>query len=228
LRAALKLSPSQRAQVTIIASDDVGLDFMRAQERGIASLGMVSELDLLEPGASHPHNCLSATSHGSQVFLHVPWGVDIAGEGRRIEDKMRDLRQDVERSEKKLANPKFIENAPQEVVQRERERYAEARMAWSTNKGYLDALSSVRTRGHHGRPEEAIGVDQPSNQWQALISEMQELRQGVSDLYDQHRALQGRPQELERRLRVLKESIARIAKALDDLSPPQDPITRMQ
>ena len=153
LRAALTLPPSQRAPVTIIANDHETLELLSSQERGIAALGMADELELLGPGAAAPGNCLTGACAGAQVFLHVPGSVDLQAEVKRIEDKMRDLREDAEKSERKLANPQFVENAPEHVVEQERERLAEATEALAQLDAREKALSSLleegRGRGEH-------------------------------------------------------------------------------
>ncbi|GAH45596.1 unnamed protein product, partial [marine sediment metagenome] len=153
LRAALTLPPSQRAPVTIIANDHETLELLSSQERGIAALGMADELELLGPGAAAPGNCLTGACAGAQVFLHVPGSVDLKAEVKRIEDKMRDLREDAEKSERKLANPQFVENAPEHVVEQERERLAEATEALAQLDAREKALSSLleegRDRGEH-------------------------------------------------------------------------------
>jgi len=126
LRAALTLSPSQRAPVTIIADDADAVALLEAQRRGLRGLAMVDELTLLEPGSAAPDNCLAATAPGAQVFLHVPGSVDVRGEVGRIDRQIADIEGDIAQSEGKLGNPQFVENAPAEIVERERERLADA------------------------------------------------------------------------------------------------------
>jgi len=143
LRADLTLPPSQRAPVTVVANDDETLELFEAQERGIAALGMAERLELLGPGSDPPSNCLTSACAGAQVFLHVPGSVDVEAEVRRIETNLDKLRMDAERSEKKLANPKFVENAPKEVVQLERDRLAETSEALQQLQARHQALSDL-------------------------------------------------------------------------------------
>jgi valyl-tRNA synthetase len=126
LRAALTLAPSQRAPVTIIADDDERRALLQSQRGGISGLAMVSELELLGPGAAVPANCLAATAPGAQVFLHVPGGVDVAAELARVDRQIAAVEGDRARSEKKLGNEQFVANAPAEIVAQERERLAES------------------------------------------------------------------------------------------------------
>jgi valyl-tRNA synthetase len=127
LRAALTLPPSQRAPVTIIGDDADSLGLLQTQEEGLTSLAMISELEMLNPGSRAPEDCLAATAPGAQVFLHVPGSVDLGEEIERLDNAIADIEGDMRKSEGKLGNDQFVENAPEEIVQRERNRLAESK-----------------------------------------------------------------------------------------------------
>nr|WP_272214176.1 hypothetical protein [Marinicella sp. W31]MDC2877406.1 hypothetical protein [Marinicella sp. W31] len=57
----------------------------------------------------------------------IPLGslIDVAAETARLEKAIGKVDKDIERSAKKLDNEKFIANADPEVVETERERFAE-------------------------------------------------------------------------------------------------------
>jgi len=143
LRAALTLSPQQRAPVTIIAGDAGTLELLEDQAQGLSALGMVDELTLLASGAAAPDECLVATVAGAQVFLHVPGSVDVAAEVARIDKDLAKLAGDVGVSEKKLGNPKFMDNAPAEVVEQQRQRLAENQEALAQLQERREALSGL-------------------------------------------------------------------------------------
>jgi len=126
LRAALTLPPSQRVPVTIIADSASDLGLLQNQQEALKSLAMIDELTLLEPGSEAPDNCLAAAAPGSQVFLHVPGSVDVEGEVERIDSQIEEIEANMARSRGKLDNPQFVENAPAEIVERERQRLAES------------------------------------------------------------------------------------------------------
>jgi len=52
--------------------------------------------------------------------------VDLAAERKRLEKELAKVDADIERVDKKLANPKFVENADEDVVEGEREKREEA------------------------------------------------------------------------------------------------------
>ncbi len=143
LRAALTLPPSQRAPVTIIGDDATSLGLLETQEDGLKSLAMISELELLEPGSEAPENCLAASVQGSQVFLHVPGSVDIAEEIERLDNRIEDIEGNMRKSEGKLSNEGFVENAPEEIVERERERLAESKEKIAQLRERRETLSEL-------------------------------------------------------------------------------------
>ncbi len=143
LRATLTLPPSQRAAVTIIPDDADSLDLLRSQEQGLIALAMISELELLETDSAEPENCLAAGAAGARIFLQVPGSVDIGGEIERIDGQIADIKQDIARSEGKLGNEQFVQNAPDEIVERERERLAESREKITQLKERREALARL-------------------------------------------------------------------------------------
>ena len=52
--------------------------------------------------------------------------VDLAAEQARLEKELAKVDADIERVDRKLANPKFVENADEDVVEGEREKREEA------------------------------------------------------------------------------------------------------
>ena len=140
LRAALTLSPSQRAPVTIIADDADALALLEAERQGLRGLGMVSELELLEPGSELDVVMPNAPSALGRVYLHVPGSVDIDELLTKNANDMAALEKEIESGEAKLSNEQFISRAPQDVVQQARDRVADARRAWSLLKATRDML----------------------------------------------------------------------------------------
>ena len=69
------------------------------------------------------------------IALHV----DVVAEAARLAKEIAGHAADIERTTKKLANPDFLARAPDDVVEENRERLADARSAKA-------ALEAARTR----------------------------------------------------------------------------------
>jgi valyl-tRNA synthetase len=91
----------------------------------IARVANVSSLDFVESEAGLPP-CAIAIVDGRTVYAPFASLVDdVAGEAARLEKRRAKVEAEVARARGKLANESFVANAPQEVVEQERERLDE-------------------------------------------------------------------------------------------------------
>jgi valyl-tRNA synthetase len=93
---------------------------LAAHEAGIRSL-----LRLARPGEAFGPTA-SVQAEGITVQLDTAAAIDVGAERRRLEKDLSAARADREQSERKLANPSFVERAPEAVVARSRDRLAAA------------------------------------------------------------------------------------------------------
>ena len=122
LRKEYGLPAKKPLRFIVVHSDDKMRGFLAKEQEEIARLVSASELNIgsgLPEGAGMVSN---VTSRGSTVFMDLTGAVDMEKEKRRLEDKIQKLEKQIEVADKKLANGNFLERAPGEVVQRERER----------------------------------------------------------------------------------------------------------
>jgi valyl-tRNA synthetase len=71
-----------------------------------------------------PEQAVTIIASGVEVYLPLAGMIDIAQELARIDAEIAAVRQDIERSQKMLANEQFTSRARPEVVQKEREKLA--------------------------------------------------------------------------------------------------------
>jgi valyl-tRNA synthetase len=67
--------------------------------------------------------------------------IDLAGERARLAKDIATRDIDIDKSARKLANPDFVSRAPEEVVEENRERLAEAEAARARLAAMLERLS---------------------------------------------------------------------------------------
>lgn len=79
------------------------------------------------PEVAKPGHSAAEVLAGAEVYVPLEGLIDFEAERKRIGERVAKERAYLEGIEKKLANAKFVERAPAEVVQREQERAAEAR-----------------------------------------------------------------------------------------------------
>ena len=64
-----------------------------------------------------------------KVLIPLAGLIDKDAELTRLDKEMGRLRQDIERTEKKLGNPSFVDKAPEAVVQKERDKLVQGQAA---------------------------------------------------------------------------------------------------
>jgi len=104
--------------------------------RGVAaalesSLPVIGSLARAAITISHdgvrPAGSAVATTPSGDVFVRLEGVVDFEAERQRLRKEIERSRKEIAFLEGKLGRPEFVERAPAEVVERERERLAEQR-----------------------------------------------------------------------------------------------------
>jgi valyl-tRNA synthetase len=82
------------------------------------------KLALVDALPEPPHSA-KAVLQGVQLVVPLEGLIDLAAEKARLEREAGKVEKDIEQGRKKLANASFVERAPAEVVEKERERLAD-------------------------------------------------------------------------------------------------------
>jgi valyl-tRNA synthetase len=124
-RAEYKVDPSRRVGALIEAGD--AADVLDGQREAFTRLANVDPDDLrIAPALdAPPEQAATATVDGVTVFLPLAGMVDLTAERERIRGELADVETRIAESEKLLANEGFTANAPEAVVQRERDKLAD-------------------------------------------------------------------------------------------------------
>ncbi len=142
-RAEYNVPAGTKIPATIVAGDKVDL-FTGYKE----TLCMLAHLDperlvitdkLMEKAA----HALTLVEGGVETYLPLGEVIDLDAEIERIAIEMESLTQRIADVEIRLRNTKFLEKAPEQVVQREREKRDELRARWSTLKARLQQLNAI-------------------------------------------------------------------------------------
>jgi valyl-tRNA synthetase len=126
------LRPSQPVPAVL---SGIGGTPLASHEAAIRSL-----LRLAEPGAEFAPTA-SVQAEGVTVQLNTAAAIDIGAERRRLEKDLAAATADADQSERKLANPSFVERAPEAVVAKSRDRLAAARAEIARLEQRLAALA---------------------------------------------------------------------------------------
>ena len=100
----------------------------------------VEELGLLHPDAPAPDNAASIVVSDVTLYLPLEGLLDIAAECQRLADEQHRLQQQLDKTMKMLGNENFVNKAPPNVVQRERDRLVDLQAAHAQVEERLSAL----------------------------------------------------------------------------------------
>jgi valyl-tRNA synthetase len=125
VRAELNVPPSARPPLYVAEHQPGRRAIYEANEAVIASTLRISELRF----APAPAGSIPFVVDGDSLALPVAEFVDLEAERARLKKAIAELEADILRTRKKLENPDFVARAPEEVVEENRERLADAQAA---------------------------------------------------------------------------------------------------
>ena len=91
------------------------------------------------PGARR-EGSIAAAGKGFEVFVHIREAIDAPKEIARLAKDREKAEAERTRTEAKLANAAFVDRAPREIVDREKEKLAELSRRIEKIEGYVRAL----------------------------------------------------------------------------------------
>lgn len=125
LRSAFNIAPGTRARFTIKPLTDELTSFLEEETpRMVRFLG--AESLHIDKNFVPPHPLPGHVSADAEVYLHLDGAIDVEAEAARVRDQLAKTTAYIASLDKKLANEKFVANAPAEIVQKERDKRAEA------------------------------------------------------------------------------------------------------
>jgi len=139
VRSELNVPPSARPELFVVEADPRQRAALEANSALIATTLRVSgvRFDAAPPGA------IPYVVQGVTAALPVAGFIDLKAERVRLEKEIKALSGEAEKISRKLGNPDFVSRAPEEVVEENRERLAEAEAARTKLQAALQRLQSL-------------------------------------------------------------------------------------
>lgn len=137
LRAENKIEPVKKVNVVIWGHDY--LEDLHRSAQDIIRLARCEDFTLMEKGEKIA-NAASDVVQGIEIFIPLEGLVDTQQEKARLAKEIQNLEGYVKGLEAKLGNDNFVKNAPQAVVNGEREKLGEAKGRLEALKGQLEGM----------------------------------------------------------------------------------------
>lgn len=135
IRAELGVAPSRRVECHIHAAGEKEQDLLQQVVPYFNKLAGISQLTIGRFGDAKPPKAMSAVVTGAELYLPLSGLIDINQEITRLQAELETLNKEVLRCEKKLANPGFVNKAPAEIVEKERQKLAD----WQQKRQRVEA-----------------------------------------------------------------------------------------
>ena len=117
----MNISPAQAIPILVKNGSEEDARRLEDNRQFLMTLAKIDHIQWLQEGENSP---MSATSMVGQMEILVPMAglIDKDAELMRLSKEIDKLQKDLDRIEGKLNNPKFVDKAPADVVEKEREK----------------------------------------------------------------------------------------------------------
>ena len=140
IRAEFGISPGSKIKSIILSRDHEFAEMLNQNQEYIKGLSGVNELQILTELMNKPSQAGSALTSKVEIYVPLEGVVDIAREIERLEKDLKMAQSDLEKAQAKLNNENFLSRAPQEVIEKERNKVEEARVK---QEGILQRIQTL-------------------------------------------------------------------------------------
>jgi valyl-tRNA synthetase len=140
IRSEFTVPPDAKVDVTVLTEAATRQNFLGSAPL-VAHLAGVRRLEFQDARPSG-QGVIAAAGKGFEVFVMLREAIDAPKEIARLQKDKEKTQAEIKRTQDKLANASFVERAPKEVVDREREKLVDLARLIEKIDGYVKALES--------------------------------------------------------------------------------------
>ncbi|MFA7254977.1 MAG: valine--tRNA ligase [Candidatus Omnitrophota bacterium] len=125
LRVRFQIAPTDKLKAVIVCKEQATLETVQAFEREVKVLGRLAELQCVRE--FEKKGAMAANSFAAfDIFISLEGVLDPETEKKRLQKKIQETEAWIETIRKKVENPSFAQKAPKEVLEKEKEKLADA------------------------------------------------------------------------------------------------------
>lgn len=133
---------SKPVDMIVKANSDQEKQMLIANKSFIERFCNTEEL-LIDTEVSVPNEVMSAVIKGADLYLPLEGLVDIKEEIARLEKELEKWSSEIKRAQGKLSNERFVNNAPEDVVQAERDKEEEYKNRYKSVEKQIEKLHNL-------------------------------------------------------------------------------------
>ena len=141
VRSELKVSPSNKIKLLILDQDDHMLKFLKENIDKVKRIGRLSDVEFVD---DIPNGTIQFNIVPHSFALDLKGLVDIDKELDRLNKELNKLSIELLNVEKKLSNQKFIQNAPAEIIKKQKNILVELQIEQSKITSSKDKLLNLK------------------------------------------------------------------------------------
>ncbi|MEE4173227.1 MAG: valine--tRNA ligase [Xanthomonadales bacterium] len=142
IRAELNVAPGKPLDVQLQGGTEPDRAHLERSESLLRGVGRIAGFEWVDAEAD-ASQCAVALVDSLRLLIPLKGLVDVAEESRRLRKLLDKERKDLARSEGKLGNSRFVDNAPEAVVAQEKERLASHRATVEELEAQLERLAAL-------------------------------------------------------------------------------------
>jgi len=143
VRGELDLSPGQKIKALLDCKDETTVQIIRAGEAAISSLARVEEM-VVGVEVERPQDVATQVAGSVEVLIPLSGLIDLAEEELRLKKEIEKVQKDIDFFTRKLGNEKFVQNAPAEVLEKDRSKLAAAQQKGEILTQGLDKIVALQ------------------------------------------------------------------------------------
>ena len=134
IRVQRNIHPSKKSKLIFVTNESK--EAVENSESWLLKLGFGNEIEISANKENLPQNAMSVLANGIELYMPFEDLVDISEEKERLQKEKERLESEIQRATKMLNNPGFVNKAPVEKVQEEKDKKTK----------YEDMLETVKNR----------------------------------------------------------------------------------
>jgi valyl-tRNA synthetase len=123
IRATYHIDPIKKVTATLITSNSA---FLESQKEIIQKLARVETIHILADGNEAPNQCAYNLIENIKLYVHLEGILDVAKEKTRLNKELEQAKNYISRIETQLGNPKFVSQAPEAIILKNKDELQKA------------------------------------------------------------------------------------------------------
>lgn len=141
IRAEFNISPGAKISTIILVNDETKREVFAQNKFYVEELANLSEAKIVEEMKDKPKQAVSSLTAWAEIYVPLEGVIDIDKELARLNKELAQVESELAKAENKLKNENFLSRAPEEVIEKEKNKAEEARLK---KEGILQRLQILK------------------------------------------------------------------------------------